>query len=125
MTYILVVDDDLASRQLAEKILRRAGLRVMAVPHVFDAIEAVASEVPAAIALDISMPGMDGWEFLRYLRTKGETASVPVVFVTANALPADRERAFAEGAQGFISKPYPPASLVEAIRAHVPVEGGA
>lgn len=116
MSYVLIVEDDLESRRLAEKILRHAGFRILAVPNVFDAIEAVAHEPPAVIALDISMPGMDGWEFYRYLRSNDRTERTPVVFVTANAFAADRERALAEGASAYITKPYRPSDLVEAIR---------
>lgn len=116
MSYVLIVEDDLESRRLAEKILRHGGFRVLAVPNVFDAIEAVAVEVPRAIALDISMPGMDGWEFFRYLKKGEHTAGVPVVFVTANAFAADKERAKAEGAADYITKPYRPADLLAAIR---------
>ena len=68
MSYVLIVEDDLESRRLAEKVVRHAGFHVLAVPNVFDAIEAVAVEVPVVIALDISMPGMDGWEFHKYLK---------------------------------------------------------
>ena len=125
MTYVLIVEDDLESRRLAEKILRHGGFRILAVPNVFDAIEAVAAEIPAVIALDISMPGMDGWEFYRYLRANERTAKVPVVFVTANAFAADRDRALAEGAAAYITKPYRPQDLLEAIRRYAAgVPGG-
>ena len=120
MSYVLVVEDDLESRRLAEKILRHAGRRILAVPNVFDAIEAVAAEVPGVIALDISMPGMDGWEFYKYLRRNDRTTAVPVVFVTANAFAADRERALADGAAAYITKPYRPADLVQAVERCLP-----
>jgi putative two-component system response regulator len=70
---------------------------------------------PDLILLDVLMPGMDGWEVCRRLKEDPATASIPVVYVTALASDADRERASGLGAAGFITKPLDP----QAIRALV------
>ena len=61
--------------------------------------------VPALILLDLKMPGMDGIEVLREIRTDDRLRDLPVVVVTSSALESDREDAFAAGASGYIQKP--------------------
>ncbi len=70
---------------------------------------------PAAIVLDIGLPGMDGWEVLRHLRGDEATADIKVLILTAHAQPEVAEQAVAGGADDFMTKPFRPTELRERI----------
>lgn len=74
-----------------------------------------ASQLPDAILLDVSMPGMDGVETYQRLAAQPTTQNIPVIFLTAKVQPADRERFAQLGILGVISKPFEPMALVEQI----------
>jgi signal transduction histidine kinase/CHASE3 domain sensor protein/ActR/RegA family two-component response regulator len=99
---VLVVEDEGASTELLEVILSEADYRVTAVSNVAQASEAIRKERPEAILLDISLPGPDGWTFLKELKGDPSTREVPVVAVTVldEAPPAHRQQL-----AGFITKP--------------------
>ena len=61
---------------------------------------------PTLILLDLSMPKMDGWEMLRHIRNRPETARTPVIALTAHAMEGDRERVLGAGFNGYIPKPF-------------------
>jgi CheY-like chemotaxis protein len=72
--------------------------------------------VPDLVMLDWMMPGMDGPTLFRKMKTLPETASLPVVFITAKATHRDMEELVALGAAGTISKPFSPKDLPEQLR---------
>lgn len=69
-------------------------------------LAALASFQPTFILLDLSMPGMDGWEMHRRLRAEPLTANIPVIALTAHAMPEDANKAIACGFNGYITKPF-------------------
>jgi CheY-like chemotaxis protein len=71
---------------------------------------------PTFILLDLSMPEMDGWEMLRQVRQNNLMNGVPIIALTAHAMTGDRERVLNAGFNGYISKPFRIASLLEEIR---------
>ncbi len=90
---VLVVDDDPAMRELIRRALERDGLAVVEAEHGRAALAQVARQRPAVILLDLTMPEMDGFEFLETLRRSPEGRAIPVVIVTARDLTAeDRQR---------------------------------
>jgi signal transduction histidine kinase/DNA-binding response OmpR family regulator len=90
---VLVVDDDPAMRELLRRALEKDGLRVEEAEHGRAALAAVEREVPALILLDLLMPEMDGFEFLRALRQREAWRGLPVIIVTAKELTVeDRQR---------------------------------
>ena len=100
---ILVVEDDPDLLALVEMILADAGYRVATASEGRAALARVAAEMPALIFLDMRMPGMNGWEFVREFRARHGRAA-PIVVVTA----AENARARAEeiGADGWLAKPF-------------------
>ena len=104
---ILVIDDDDAFRETAETLLERQGYAVMTADRGDVALEAMEEELPALILLDVFMPGMDGFEFLRALRSS--EVHVPVL-VTSGVMRGDHDpmlsAAMALGADGVLRKPF-------------------
>lgn len=114
--YVLLVEDDPANRGLASRILTTCGY-----PHGIavdgqDALEKVSGRTPDLILMDLSMPGMDGWEATRRVRSDPRNASVRIIALTAHAMRGDREKALEAGADDVLTKPYRPAELIDAIR---------
>jgi signal transduction histidine kinase/ActR/RegA family two-component response regulator len=115
---VLVVDDDEEVRNFVTAVFRNAGAEVRNAPAARQALD-VLDEWPADVVLsDLAMPGADGFDLLHWIRTSGleRVRSVPVVALTAFAMPEDRQRVLEGGFQGFVAKPVEPARLREAIR---------
>jgi DNA-binding response OmpR family regulator len=100
-TKILVVEDDPAIARILSRLLTRLG---SAVVHAADGSEGVGAfdrETPDLVVLDLGLPGLDGWEVLRHIRS---SSSVPVVIVTSDV--HSHDRSLDEGANAFLSKPF-------------------
>ncbi|HVS66988.1 MAG TPA: response regulator [Mycobacteriales bacterium] len=117
MTTVLVVDDAADIRLLQRAILGRSGFSVVEAAGGPDALAALATEpLPDAVVLDVQMPVMDGWETLAAIRADPRLESVPVIMCTVKALPADTERAWRAGCDGYLSKPFAIGRLVEEVQ---------
>ena len=81
-----------------------------------EALEIAVREAPEAILLDVMMPEMDGTATLAALRANDETTAIPVVYLTAKALPGEIERLKALGAVGVLTKPFEPMTLAQQVR---------
>jgi len=101
---LLVVDDDQACRELLRKVLEGEGWPVCVAENGKSAIELMAGQAPQCILLDLMMPGMDGFEFLREVRKNEEWRSIPVVVVTARDISGEEERGLACHQVGRILK---------------------
>ena len=112
---VLIVEDSASVRRLIEVSIRPLGLRVMAAEDGIRGLAMARSETPDIILLDIGLPGIDGWEVLRELRGDPATAEISVIIVTAHAQPEVAAAAERRGADGFITKPFRPGHLREAI----------
>lgn len=104
MHTILVVDDDPAIRDVVADILSMSDYDVQTAANGAEALEQIRQEQPAAVLLDLMMPIMDGWEFLRHCRREPPCAPVPVAIMSA----ARDASAVAHelGAQAFLAKPF-------------------
>ena len=104
---ILVVDDSPLIRELARVGLEvLAGWDMSAAASGDEALRVAAADAPAAILLDVVMPGRDGPATMAALRDDAATCDIPVIFVTAKDLAGDRARLTALGAAGIIAKPF-------------------
>ena len=81
-TLVLIVEDDPDVRYLLERRFARAGHRTAAVASGEAALDAVEAEAPSLAVVDIGLPGMDGWEFIRRFRALGSAGSAPVYVVS-------------------------------------------
>jgi len=103
MTSILVVDDDDDIRALVGELLERAGHLVIKAPDGESALKLFYSRQPDLVVLDVSMPGLDGWEVLNRIR---ELSDVPVLMLTARAEELEKVRGLRAGADDYVTKPF-------------------
>jgi DNA-binding response OmpR family regulator len=114
---ILVVDDDPVIVKLLEINFRLEGFRTRTATSGHQAIEIIRDARPALVLLDLMMPGIDGWEVRRAMLENPATAGIPVIVVSARSQDEDRQQGYALGVTEYITKPFDPAELVEAVRA--------
>lgn len=105
---ILVIEDSAVIRRLIEVCLRAADLDIHMSEDGPSGLEAVRTENPDLLVLDIGLPGMDGWQVLDHIRNDPGTRSLPVVVLTAHAEEESRRRADEGGADAFVTKPFQP-----------------
>lgn len=116
---ILVVDDSPSVRGLLVTVLRERGYETETAVDGEAALLACSARPPDLILLDVTMPGMDGYETCRRLKTDPSLADIPVVFMSAFAETLDQVRAFALGAVDFVTKPFKAEELHARISTHL------
>lgn len=114
--WILVVDDDSANLRMASRILSAEDMRVSCLKSGEDALKFLLDNKPDIILLDIHMHGMDGFETLTAIRENGDTAHIPIIFLTADDDSQTESRALKAGAMDFIKKPFVPEVLLLRVR---------
>lgn len=105
MSHLLIVDDDRDARPALASVLTRPQRTIDVAGHGEEALARVKERRPDLILTDVVMPRMNGWAFVRRLRTNTDTAFIPVIFVTGLGSEADRIRGFRLGADDYICKP--------------------
>ncbi len=116
MAEILIVDDDRINLALAHSILKQAGFAVLEAASGEEAVDMAIQSLPDLIVMDIMMPGIGGVEALHRLRQNKATWNIPVIALTAMAMPDDREKLFIDGFSAYISKPLHVHEFVEQVR---------
>jgi CheY-like chemotaxis protein len=115
---LLYVEDNPANLSLVQEIVGlRGGMRLISAPDAQLGIELARAHQPQLILLDIHLPGLNGMDALAILRADPSTADIPVIALTANAMPSHRERALAAGFFRYVTKPISVRSLIDAIDA--------
>jgi two-component system, OmpR family, response regulator len=115
---VLIIDDEPDIRRVARLSLARiGGMEVSDASNGLEGTEKAAAEAPDAILLDVMMPGLDGPATLHALRADPRTAAIPVVFLTAKAMPEEVARLLAMGVRGVLNKPFDPMTLPAELRA--------
>ncbi len=109
---ILYVEDNFQNKRLVRKILSARGYEVLEADDGLTAVELASRERPDLILMDISLPGIDGVEATRRIKTYPETAGIPIVALTANAMRGDRERFLAAGCDDYLPKPISTVELI-------------
>jgi CheY-like chemotaxis protein len=110
---ILLVEDYEDAREMYAEYLEYSGYRVETARDGAEAIKKARELRPDLILMDLSLPGIDGWEATRMLKADPDTAGITVVALSAHALAAEGQRAFDAGCDGFIAKPCLPPELVD------------
>ncbi|CAN5895658.1 response regulator [soil metagenome] len=116
---ILIVEDNDDNVDIYSTVLTYNGYRVIVARDGEAGVAAAQREHPALVLMDVTMPLLDGWEATLALKADPATAGIPVIALTARALPADQERAREVGCDGYISKPANPLDVLEAVRRYV------
>jgi len=115
MTRILIVEDNPLNMELATDILEACGHEILQADNAEKGIARAREERPDLILMDIRLPGMDGLEATAILKANPETRDIPVIALTAQAMPNDREKAEEAGCDGYIIKPFDTKLLPAAI----------
>ena len=113
---ILVVDDYQDAREMYAEYLQFSGFRVAEAKNGNEAVEKAFALKPDLILMDLSLPGMDGWEATRRLKADDATKHIPVVALTGHALAGASEGAKKAGCDSFVTKPCLPDDLVVEVR---------
>jgi putative two-component system response regulator len=116
---VLIVDDTQGNIEILTETLRDEFIVLSAMDGVQALSQATAEPVPDLILLDVTMPGMDGYEVCRRLKENRKTQDIPVIFVTALADGDGEARGFSLGAVDFVAKPFRPSLVKARVRAHV------
>jgi CheY-like chemotaxis protein len=114
--HILLVDDFTDNREMYAEFLIYSGLRVSEAIDGHEALRKANTLLPDLIVMDLSLPGLDGWEATRRLKADPRTRSIPVVALTGHALEGHAQSALEAGCDGFIIKPCEPGALLEEIK---------
>jgi len=113
---ILVVDDYQDAREMYAEYLQFSGFRVAEARNGNEAVEQAFALKPDLILMDLSLPGMDGWEATRRLKADERTSQIPIVALTGHALAGASEGAKKAGCDSFVTKPCLPDDLVIEVR---------
>lgn len=113
---VLLVEDNEDNRIVYATVLKHFGYRVLEARDGQEGVRLAREEHPDIVLMDISIPLLDGWHATAQLKASPETASIPVVALTAHALPEDREKAYAVGCDGYLAKPCEPSRVLSEVR---------
>ncbi len=115
MKRVLLVEDNELNRDMLSRRLQRRGYEVLLAVDGLEALAQAASQRPDVVLMDMDLPVMNGWDATRRLRQDPAIRDIPVIALTAHALPADRERAMEAGCDAYQSKPVEFAELLDKI----------
>ena len=124
MAKILLVEDNEMNRDMLSRRLERRGYEVVIAVDGAEGVDKAGTEAPELILMDMSLPGVDGWDATRRIKAEPATRAIPVIALTAHAMSGDREKALEAGCDDFDSKPVDLARLlgkIEALLARKPI----
>lgn len=113
---VLIVEDNEDNRIVYSTMLRHFGFDVDEAENGAEGILKARTNHPDLILMDIAIPLVDGWEAVQRLKKDPATSHIPIVALTAHAMPADRERAVQVGCDGYLAKPCEPRAVVEEVK---------
>lgn len=116
---VLLVEDVEDNRELASLLLETQGLAVLEAHNGVEAVAIASQHDFSLILMDLSLPGMDGWEAARQIRANPATAHVPIVALTAHAMAGDDQRILGQGFDGYIPKPLDVSEFPRQIAAYL------
>ena len=116
---VLIVEDDESQAKFASKLLEKGGLEVLAITDPLRVIEAVCRFQPDLILMDLYMPGADGIELTRMIRSRWQSAAIPVAFLSGEDNPEKKLLALQAGADDFLTKPVRPQQLLATVKTRI------
>ncbi|MBV0933679.1 response regulator transcription factor [Marinobacterium weihaiense] len=116
MPHVLVVDDEPNILLSLEFLMQQAGFSVATAPDAEQALALINQHCPDLLLLDISLPGMSGFDLLERLRADAATRQLPVVMLTAHGRDVEKEKGMALGASDYVTKPFSTRELVSRVQ---------
>ncbi len=116
---VLVVEDNDRNRKLVRDLLQVTGFRVLEAASAGEGLRLAVAHLPDVVLLDVQLPDHDGETALRRLRADPRLALIPVVALTAYAMPSDRERLLRAGFDGYLAKPISVREFPAQVRAFI------
>ncbi len=116
---ILVVDDNATNRRILVKSLGKIGYDMIEACDGFEAVDMATAQLPDLILLDIMMPGRDGFEVGRILKSQKNTEAIPFIFLTAKSDAQDVDRAFSLGGSDYLTKPFKMGEVKARVSVHI------
>lgn len=113
---VLIVDDAVHIRRLAARMLARVGFTTLEASDGVEGLRLLKAHRPDVVTCDISMPNMDGHEFLTAAKADAETREIPIIIVTAVGQEGEASKAIQQGADAYITKPFSSNNLIETIQ---------
>jgi DNA-binding response OmpR family regulator len=117
MPHVLVVDDEPNILLSLEFLMQQAGFSVATAADAGQALEQINRQCPDLLLLDISLPGMSGFDLLERLRADDATQALPVIMLTAHGREVEKEKGMALGANDYVTKPFSTRELVNRVQA--------
>lgn len=114
---ILVVEDDPDIRELLSFTISRAGFDLAAAETAEEALRMLDSGLPELMVIDWMLPGMDGIDLAKYLRSDSLTSALPIIMLTARGEEIDKLKSFEAGVDDYVTKPFSPKELTARIKA--------
>ncbi|MFN8374624.1 MAG: response regulator [Anaerolineae bacterium] len=118
---ILCVEDNPQNMRLVRKMLGSVGYNILEASDGLSGLRIAAEEMPDLILMDINLPDIDGMEATQRIKADTLLAHIPVIALTANAMPGDRERFLQAGCDGYLSKPITKSELIALVGHFVPL----
>jgi len=112
---VLIVEDNMDTFELVHFVLEKNNYETLLAVNGRDGVNAAIKQKPDLIIMDLSMPEMDGWTATNLIKKNSELKSIPLIVLTAHALPGDRQRAMDAGCDEYITKPMDMGDLMESI----------
>lgn len=123
MKKVLVIEDNQDNLRLITYALERSGYEVIAAGTGEEGVELAIRELPFFIIMDINLPGIDGLEATRRIRSSKADGTIPIIAITSFAMYGDRDKVLEAGCTAYFEKPIDPLTIVEKIHAAIGVTG--
>ena len=116
---VLIVEDNWDTMELVRFLVKHAGYDALTARDGREGLDVARQQLPDLILLDLEMPQIDGWSAAKALKADPATSGIPLVAMTAYALPGDRRRALEAGCDAYIAKPLHVASFLQDLRRYL------
>lgn len=113
---VLAVDDSASIRKLVELTLRREGYTVLTADSGLKALAALARQRPDLMLLDVMLVALDGFQLCRVIRDHPDYGDLPIIILSGRETEADREAGLRAGVSAYLTKPFRPEQLLDAVR---------
>lgn len=118
-TTLLYIEDNPLNMRLVRRMLASFGYDIAEAPDAKSGMKRIEEKRPDLILVDVNLPGIDGLELTRRLKTDPHTANIPIVALTANAMHGDRELCLQAGCDGYIAKPVSRMELKNVVKQYL------